>query len=49
MIRNPFQNDFDTAMQDVGDHCENDVVGNRRIYDIVYRYDTKPSWKCWPN
>jgi hypothetical protein len=49
MIRSPFQNDFDTAMQDVVYHCENDVVGNRRIYDIVYRYDTKPSWKCWPN
>lgn len=45
----PHKEDFDSAMSEVVYHCENDVVGNKRLYDIVYRYDTKPSWKLWPN
>jgi hypothetical protein len=49
MIRSPHRGDFDQAMTDVVYHCENDVVGNRRLYDIVYRYDLKPSWKLWPH
>ncbi len=48
-VRSPHRKDFEDAMSEVVYHCENDVVGNRRLYDIVYRYDTKPSWKLWPN
>jgi hypothetical protein len=48
-VRSPIETDFNEAMADVVYHCENDVVGNRRLYDIVYRYDTKPSWKLWPH
>jgi hypothetical protein len=49
MIRSPHRVDFDEAMRDIVNHCENDVIGNKRLYDIVYRYDTKPSWKLWPH
>jgi hypothetical protein len=48
-VRSPHQKDFEEAMSKIVYHCENDVVGNKRLYDIIYRYDTKPSWKLWPN
>jgi len=48
-IRSPYKADFDNAMRDIVYHCENDVIGNRRLYDIVYRYDMKPVWKLFPH
>ena len=48
-IRSPHEDDFHQAMEEVIYHNIEDVKGNRRLYDIVYYYDTKPSWKLWPN
>lgn len=42
------QRDFDQALKEVIYHCENDVIGNRYIYDVMMQYDPKPSWGLWP-
>ena len=52
-IRSPHVGDFEAAMVDVVYHCEQDVISNRKIYDILInkrlRYDRKPGWTLWPN
>lgn len=40
--------DFYEALDQVVYHCENDVIGNRYIYDVLMQYDPKPSWGLWP-
>jgi hypothetical protein len=40
--------DFEAAMEEIVYHCENDVIGNRYIYDVLMQYDPKPSWGLWP-
>jgi len=44
----PHKADFDEAMQQIVYHCEQDVIANREVYDLVMKYDPKPSWKLWP-
>lgn len=48
-IRSPYVADFEDAMEDIIYHCEQDVTGNRRLFDIVYHYDVKPTWRLWPH
>lgn len=50
-IRSPHEKDFEKAMEDIVYHCEEDVIANRSLYDILIGldYDPKPSWKLWFN
>jgi len=49
-IRSPHQQDFNKAMEEIVYHCENDVVANGTLFDILWhkRYDPKPKWTLWP-
>jgi hypothetical protein len=46
--------DFNDALYGDGNskgilfHCENDVIGNRYIYDVMMQYDPAPKWGLWP-
>jgi hypothetical protein len=41
--------DFNEALDEIVYHCENDVKGNRYIYDVLMQYDPKPVWGRWPS
>jgi len=49
-IRSPHQQDFDKAMEEIVYHCENDVIANGTLFDILWnkKYDPKPKWTLWP-
>jgi hypothetical protein len=40
--------DFDEALSEICYHCEQDILGNREVYDILMQYDPRPSWNLWP-
>lgn len=44
----PYKEDFDEAMEAIIYHNQQDVIANREVYDLVMRYDPKPSWRLWP-
>lgn len=48
MISSPKIKDFEYAMSRVVHHCEQDVIGNRYIYDVMMQYDPQPRWGLWP-
>lgn len=35
-VRSPYQHEFDATMQDVVYHCEQDVIMNRQLFDILW-------------
>lgn len=47
-INSPHKADFDAAKDMIVYHNVQDVIANKKLYDIIYRYDPKPSWRLWP-
>lgn len=43
-IQSNKKRDFDEALKEIVYHCENDVIGNKYIYDVLMTYDPRPSW-----
>jgi len=37
-ITSPHKSEFDRAYQDIQYHCEQDVIGNRNLFDVMYPY-----------
>ena len=37
-VRSPYLGEFNAAMQDIVYHCEQDVMGNRNLFDVLYPY-----------
>jgi hypothetical protein len=37
-IRSPHEAEFNEAYQDIKYHCEQDVIGNRNLFDVMYPY-----------
>lgn len=45
MVDSQDQEDFAEAMQDIVYHCEQDVILNRRLFDALWQYDPKRTFK----
>lgn len=45
LVDSPTYAEFHYAMENIVDHCEKDVIANRELFDVIWKYDPKKSLK----
>ena len=45
LVDSPVKAEYEWAMGEIVDHCEKDVIANRALFDVIWKYDDKKSLK----